>query len=78
MLYGKIPSKNQKIEKKQVTLIICKNCNLVQLGHSFDLKYLYGPDYGYRTGINKTMLNHVHKVVKDLSKKRKSKKMTLS
>ena len=66
---GKFPSKNQKIEKKQVTLIICKNCNLVQLGHSFDLKYLYGPDYGYRTGINKTMLNHVHKVVKDLSKK---------
>ena len=71
---GKFPSKNQKIEKKQVTLIICKNCNLVQLGHSFDLKYLYGPDYGYRTGINKTMLNHVHKVVKDLSKKTKIKK----
>ena len=36
---GKFPSINQKIEKKPVTLIICKNCELVQLGHNFDLKY---------------------------------------
>jgi SAM-dependent methyltransferase len=34
---------------------------------------LYGPDYGYRTGINKTMLNHVKKVVINLSKKTKVK-----
>ena len=71
---GKFPSINQKIEKKPVTLIICKNCELVQLGHNFDLKYLYGPDYGYRTGINKTMLNHVSNVVKNLSKKTQLKK----
>ena len=71
---GKFPSKNQNIKKKPITLIICKNCELVQLGHNFDLKYLYGPDYGYRTGINKTMINHVNKVVKDLSKKTKLKK----
>ncbi len=71
---GKFPSKNQQIKKKPITLIICKNCDLVQLGHNFDLKYLYGPDYGYRTGINKTMINHVSAVVKDLSKKTKLKK----
>ena len=74
---GKFPSINQKIEKKPVTLIICKNCELVQLGHNFDLKYLYGPDYGYRTGINKTMLNHVSNVVKNLSKKTQLKKNDL-
>ena len=55
---GKFPSDNQKIKKEPITLVLCKNCELVQLGHSFDLKYLYGPDYGYRTGINNTMLNH--------------------
>ena len=33
-----------------------------------------GTDYGYRTGINKTMLNHVGNVVKNLSKKAKIKK----
>ena len=74
---GKFPSINQKIKKKPVTLIICKNCELVQLGHNFDLKYLYGPDYGYRTGINKTMLNHVNNVVKNLSKKTQLKKNDL-
>lgn len=71
---GKFPSKGQKIKKKPITVVICKNCELVQLGHSFDLKYLYGPDYGYRTGINKTMLDHVKKVVKILSTKAKLKK----
>ncbi len=71
---GKFPSINQQIKKEPITLVICKNCELVQLGHSFDLKYLYGPDYGYRTGINKTMLNHVKQVVKYLSKIIKIKK----
>ena len=56
---------------------MCDNCGLVQLGHNFDLKYLYGPDYGYRTGINKTMLSHVKGVVKYLSKKVKLKKNDL-
>jgi len=71
---GKFPSKSQNIKKEPITLIICKICELVQLGHNFDLNYLYGPDYGYRTGINKTMLNHVKKVVINLSKKTKVKK----
>ena len=30
---------------------------------------MYGPDYGYRTGINKTMSLHVKKITKILSKK---------
>jgi len=76
---GKFPSKNQSIKKKPITVTICSNCELVQLGHNFDLKYLYGPDYGYRTGINKTMLAHVKNVVNYLTKKAKLKKdeMTL-
>ena len=71
---GKFPRRDQKIKKKPITLVLCKHCELVQLGHNFDLKYLYGPDYGYRTGINKTMLNHVRNVVFYLSKKTKLKK----
>ena len=39
--------------------MICSKCSLVQLNKSFNLKYLYGPDYGYRTGINQTMTNHM-------------------
>ena len=71
---GKFPNERQIIKKQPILLLKCKNCELVQLGHSFNLKYLYGPDYGYRTGINKTMLNHVNKVVKNLSVKTKLKK----
>ena len=71
---GKFPSLNQKIKKEPISLAICKKCELVQLTHNFDLKYLYGPDYGYRTGINKTMLNHVKNVVKNLSRKTNLKK----
>ena len=71
---GKFPRANQKIDKETIDLVICPNCELVQLGHNFDLKYLYGPDYGYRTGINKTMTNHVKEVVKNLSRITKLKK----
>ena len=74
---GKFPNERQIIKKQPILLLKCKNCELVQLGHNFDLNYLYGPDYGYRTGINKTMLDHVKKVVKHLSKKTKLKKKEL-
>ena len=65
---GKFPTINQKIRKKPIQVVLCKQCGLVQLGHKFNLKYLYGPDYGYRTGINKTMLDHVKLIVKKITK----------
>ena len=71
---GKFSSLNKKIKKKPITLIMCKHCNLVQLAHNYDLKYLYGPDYGYRTGINKTMLSHVKKITELLAQKTSLKK----
>ena len=46
---------------------MCNNCKLVQLKHIFNMKYLYNKDYGYRTGINATMSNHVKSVVKKIS-----------
>ena len=59
--FGK--SYNENIPKEILNLIICKKCRLVQLDRSFNPKYLYGENYGYRTGINKTMTNHVKKTV---------------
>ena len=47
---------------------MCKNCKLIQLKHNYSLKYLYGPDYGYRTGINKTMKDHVKNIATTLKK----------
>ena len=66
---GKFPKKNQRIKKANIELVICKYCKLVQLADNYDLKYLYGQDYGYRTGINKTMTEHMRKITHQLSKR---------
>jgi len=62
-------SKNyfHNIPSAYLNLLMCKRCKLVQLDRNFNLKYLYGKDYGYRTSINKTMTNHVKKIVKKCS-----------
>ena len=52
-------------------MIICSKCTLVQLNKNYNLKYLYNPDYGYRTGINKTMTKHMNDIKKTLSYKSK-------
>ena len=74
---GKFSSLNDNIKKKPVTVVLCKSCELVQLAHNYDLKYLYGPDYGYRTGINRTMTDHVKKITQTLAKKTSLKKNDL-
>ena len=69
-------TKNLKtsIPKAEVALVMCSKCKLVQLNQNFNPNYLYGKDYGYRTGINSTMTNHVKSIVTTLSNKLKFKK----
>lgn len=38
-------------------------CGLLQLEHSYDLAELYGENYGYRSGLNPSMVAHLHKKV---------------
>ena len=69
---GKFPgNRKMKIRKANLNLIICNKCKLVQLDRNFDKNYLYGKDYGYRTGINKTMTMHVKSIVKFLLEQNK-------
>ena len=69
-------TKNLKtsVPKAEVALVMCSKCKLVQLNQNFNPHYLYGKDYGYRTGINSTMTNHVKNIVKILTSKLKLKK----
>lgn len=67
-------SRSGNIKKAPLRLSICLDCDLVQLSDNFNLKYLYGPEYGYRTGINHTMTNHVKNIVTDLQKNMYKKK----
>ena len=34
-------------------------CGLLQLGHSYDLGEMYGDNYGYRSGLNSSMVSHL-------------------
>jgi len=58
---------HQNVPKAYLNVLMCKKCKLVQLDRNFDLNYLYGKNYGYRTGINKTMTDHVKKIVSKCS-----------
>ena len=62
-------SKNffHNVPRAYLNLLMCKKCKLVQLDRNFNQKYLYGKDYGYRTGINNTMIDHIRKKVKKCS-----------
>jgi NDP-4-keto-2,6-dideoxyhexose 3-C-methyltransferase len=40
-------------------LVRCTSCGLLQLAHSVDPQRLYTSGYGYRSGINSTMRNHL-------------------
>ena len=56
------PTANTKLGKGSLGLSFCENCKLVQLNKSYDLNYLFSKDYGYKTGINSTMRNHMKDV----------------
>lgn len=62
---GKIPfsgifiQRNQKLDYGCLSLVMCKNCKLVQLDRNFDSKKMYGNNYGYRTGLNPSMVDHM-------------------
>ena len=49
-------------------LVKCSRCGLVQLHHNFAPAMLYGPTYGYRSGLNKSMVEHLRAKATSLQK----------
>src|SRR5689334_2339183 len=39
-----------------------QTCGLVQLRHSFETDQMYGMNYGYRSGLNQSMVRHLQKL----------------
>ena len=69
MLTGVFPrAKNSNITTGPLRLVKCagsdKVCGLLQLQHSYDLREMYGENYGYRSGLNASMVAHLHNKVK--------------
>lgn len=42
------------------------NCGLLQLEHSYDSDEMYGENYGYRSGLNSSMVSHLHNKVRQV------------
>jgi NDP-4-keto-2,6-dideoxyhexose 3-C-methyltransferase len=66
-LTGVFPSPEQagQVESGPLELVLCSGtsaCGLVQLRHSFPADKMYGDSYGYRSGLNPTMVSHLRKI----------------
>ncbi len=63
-LTGVFPkSKNEDVPTGPLRLVKCDDCGLVQLEHNYDLSMLYGDTYGYRSGLNASMVRHLQRRV---------------
>lgn len=47
-------------------LVYCNNCSLIQLKHSFPAELMYGDNYGYRSGLNQSMVDHLSRKANSL------------
>ena len=56
--------KDQVITRGPLQLVKCTGsvecCGLLQMAHSYDLGEMYGDNYGYRSGLNPSMVKHLH------------------
>jgi len=65
VLTGVFPrDRTARITKGPLQLVKCTGgndaCGLLQLAHSYDLGEMYGENYGYRSGLNTSMVRHLH------------------
>lgn len=69
-LTGVFPkSRFEKVTSGPLELVKCSTengCGLVQLKQSYNLSEMYGLNYGYRSGLNASMVNHLHSKVKKI------------
>ena len=66
-LTGVFPkNKNEKITIGPVDLVWCPDSGLLQMKQSYSLDEMYGDNYGYRSGLNESMVKHLQKKIKNL------------
>lgn len=65
-----ITGKN-KTPKYPLILVLCEKCLLLQLKHTTPPALLYTDNYGYKSGINQTMRDHLKEIAENSIKKLK-------
>jgi C-methyltransferase C-terminal domain/Putative zinc binding domain/Methyltransferase domain len=58
----------QPVTTGPLRLVWCPDSGLVQLAHSYDLGEMYGDNYGYRSGLNQSMVRHLTQKVCELER----------
>lgn len=73
MLTGVFPrTRDASITIGPLRLVKCMGdqaCGLLQLEHSFDLGEMYGDNYGYRSGLNQSMVLHLRDKVRRITQR---------
>jgi hypothetical protein len=68
-LTGVFPkSTNEHITKGPLDLVWCPDSGLLQMKHSYSLSEMYGNNYGYRSGLNASMVHHLTNKIKYLER----------
>ena len=62
-------SREVKVAEGELRLFQCMNCSLVQLGESLPQEILFSETYGYRSGLNQSMIDHLEDLASYLSRK---------
>lgn len=66
-LTGVFPgSLDEHVSSGRVRLLLCRDCGLVQLGDTFPPEEMYGDNYGYRSGLNRSMVAHLERIARSL------------
>lgn len=66
-LTGVFPrNKADHVTTGPLRLVWCPESGLLQLAHSYDLGEMYGDNYGYRSGLNQSMVRHLTQKVHGL------------
>lgn len=56
------------ITRGPLRLVWCPESGLLQLGHSYSLSEMYGDNYGYRSGLNQSMIRHLTQKIRELER----------
>jgi len=68
-LTGVFPrSPGETITRGQLDLVWCPDSGLLQMKQSYSLDEMYGDNYGYRSGLNNSMVRHLRNKVRMLEK----------
>lgn len=68
-LTGVFPrTKDEKVTKGPLDLVWCPDSGLLQMKQSYSINEMYGDNYGYRSGLNTSMVTHLVNKVKFLER----------